>query len=111
MYAYDSGAWFGDADPKRRNVWVGDALRAGNSERVGHPTQKPLGLMRHIVAGVVRPGGVVLDPFAGSGTTLLAAKQLGRGGIGIEQSAEYVEIARRRIASDAPLFAEVVTEA
>ena len=107
MYAYDSGAWFGDKDPKRRNYWHGDTLRAGNSEKAGHPTQKPLALMHHIVSALVPPGGLVLDPFAGSGSTLLAAKQLGRCAIGIELDPDYVQIARRRIASDAPLFAEI----
>lgn len=51
---------------------------------------------------------VVLDPFLGSGTTALVADQLGRNAIGIELNAEYVEISRRRIAGDAPMFADVV---
>jgi DNA modification methylase len=50
----------------------------------------------------------VLDPFAGSGTTLLAADRLGVNAIGIEQSAEYVADIHRRLAEDAPLFAEPV---
>jgi site-specific DNA-methyltransferase (adenine-specific) len=49
----------------------------------------------------------VLDPFMGSGSTLKAAELEGFRAIGIELSAEYIEIARRRIASDAPLFADV----
>lgn len=74
-----------------------------------HPYEKPLGLMRWIV-GLVLPAAtrcdqVVLDPFAGSGTTLVAARQLGFGFIGIEREAKYVEIARRRLAATAgPLF-------
>lgn len=107
MYAYDSGAWFGDKDTKRSNVFTGDSLRAGNSEREGHPTQKPLAIMAHIVRSLVPPGGCVLDPFCGSGTTLVAAKKLQRSAIGIELNPAYIDIARRRIAADAPLFAEV----
>lgn len=53
--------------------------------------------MRWLVRLVTPPGGVVLDPFTGSGTTLMAAVLEGFSGIGIEQDAEYIEIARRRI--------------
>jgi DNA modification methylase len=52
---------------------------------------------------------VVLDPFLGSGTTLLVADQLGRDGIGIELNPEYAVMAENRIRSDAPMFAEVVS--
>jgi hypothetical protein len=49
----------------------------------------------------------VLDPFLGSGTTALVADQLGRNAVGIELNSEYAEMARRRIAGDAPMFADV----
>ena len=49
----------------------------------------------------------MLDPFAGSGSTLIAADREGFNAIGIEREAEYCEIARRRLSTDAPLFAEV----
>jgi site-specific DNA-methyltransferase (adenine-specific) len=62
--------------------------------------------MDWLVKLVTPPGGTVLDPFAGSGTTLLAADRLGLDAIGIEQSAEYVADIHRRLAADAPLFAE-----
>lgn len=52
-------------------------------------------------------GGTVLDPFGGAGTTGLVADRMQRDAILIELNPEYIEIARRRIASDAPLFAEV----
>jgi site-specific DNA-methyltransferase (adenine-specific) len=67
-----------------------------------HPCEKPLDLMRHILRVSVRPGGVVLDPFAGSGSTLVAAQAEGMRYIGIEREAEYVAIARARLASAAP---------
>jgi DNA modification methylase len=66
------------------------------AENDGHPNQKPLGLMRWLVSKLP-PGGTVLDPFVGSGSTGVAAVQLGFNFIGIEQSAEYLAIARRRI--------------
>lgn len=55
---------------------------------------------------VTPPGGVVLDPFAGSGTTLVAAKEEGFGYIGIELEPEYVEIAEARLAAAERLVAE-----
>jgi DNA modification methylase len=69
-----------------------------------HPTVKPLDLMSWLTRLVTPPGGVVLDPFAGSGSTLIAALRQGFRAIGIEREPEYVAIARRRIEEDAPLM-------
>lgn len=66
--------------------------------RNGHPTVKPLDLMRWLVRLVTPPGGLVLDPFAGSGTTLVAAKLEGFRAIGIERDPEAVDICWRRLA-------------
>jgi DNA modification methylase len=63
-----------------------------------HPTVKPIALMRWLCRLVTPPGGVVLDPFTGSGTTGCAATLEGFGFVGIEREAEYVAIAERRIA-------------
>lgn len=64
-----------------------------------HPTVKPLSLMKYILTLLAPPGDpIVLDPFAGSGTTLLAAKELGIRAMGIELETEYCEIAKNRIA-------------
>lgn len=75
-----------------------------------HPTVKPVTLMRWLVRLVTPPGGTVLDPFAGSGTTGIACAIESLGFVGIEQNAEYVEIAERRIAywtpEPLPLFVE-----
>ena len=62
-----------------------------------HPTVKPLKLMSYLITLTTREGDTVLDPFVGSGTTVVAAKQLGRKGIGIEREAEYAEIAKARV--------------
>lgn len=72
----------------------GAALQDGKQ----HPTQKPVALMKWCIeqAGV-KPGGTILDPFAGSGTTGVAAVQMGRTFIGIEREPKYFEIACRRI--------------
>ena len=63
-------------------------------EATGHPTQKPLSLVWAILASI---SGTVLDPFLGSGTTLVAAYRLGRRGVGIEISEEYCELSAKRL--------------
>lgn len=69
-----------------------------------HPTVKPIELMRWLVRLVTPPAGIVLDPFAGSGTTGIAALREDFSFIGIEREPEYVQIARERIRQDAPLI-------
>ena len=98
VFGFDSGAFFGDTDPSRRNVMLADGLRNGNSERAGHPTQKPIHVMQHLVAALCPPGGVTLDPFMGSASTGMAALRTGRRFIGIEIDRRYFDIACERIA-------------
>lgn len=71
--------------------------QATQDERAQHVTAKPLDLMR-IVARICPPGGTILDPFAGSGSTLVAALAEGRSAIGIEREASYVEVIKARVA-------------
>jgi site-specific DNA-methyltransferase (adenine-specific) len=68
-----------------------------------HETQKPLQLMKLLISLVTPVGAIVLDPFVGSGTTCLAAKQLERHYIGIEIEAKYVHIAEARLADLSPI--------
>ena len=72
-----------------------------------HPTVKPTELMAYLVRLVCPPGGTVLDPFMGSGSTGRGAVLDGMDFIGIELDEQYLEIARQRIRAIAPLFAEV----
>ena len=72
-----------------------------------HPTVKPVDLMQWLVRLITPPGGTVLDPFMGSGSTGIAADREGFSFIGIEQNEVYAEIARLRLIGDAPLFTEV----
>ena len=65
--------------------------------RNSHPTVKPLALMRYLLKLVCPPGARVLDPFAGSGSTLLAARELGLACTGIEVIEEHVAIINERI--------------
>jgi DNA modification methylase len=64
-----------------------------------HPTEKPVDLMGEIMGAITPPGGVVLDPFMGSGSTGVACKNLNRNFIGIERDEKYFEIAKNRIES------------
>lgn len=77
--------------PKGRPTDVVNGTRTGNEY---HPTQKPVDLMRNVCEWTA---GVILDPFMGSGTTLVACAKLGRKGIGIELDADYFEIACKRV--------------
>ena len=80
------------------------------SERVrGSGSSVVLGLRPTCTCGVAWVPGTVLDPFAGAGTTLLAAERLGRRSIGIELSPQYVALARARIVADAPLLHELAS--
>lgn len=79
------------------DVWDIPYLNPKAKERVGYPTQKPILLLERIISLVTLPGNVVLDPFAGSGTTLVAAQLLGRDAFGVDVSPEAVELARKRL--------------
>ena len=68
-------------------------------ERTGYPTQKPLALLSLLVSACCPPGGIVLDPCCGSGTTLVAAAESGRTAIGFDLSESAVRVARDRLAA------------
>ena len=90
--------WMSGPTRVYRHKWLGyfrEANRPGDG--FDHPTAKPLALMRHIIEEPRTPAGVILDPFAGSGTTLVAARQCGRHAIGIELSEQYCDVAVRRL--------------
>jgi len=74
-----------------------DVLAWQYTGNVLHPTQKPVRSLKPVIKAFTRPGEVVLDPFCGSGSTLLAAKILGRRYVGIDLDADYCQAARRRL--------------
>jgi site-specific DNA-methyltransferase (adenine-specific) len=83
------------------DVWWMTIVPPGSAERTGYPTQKPVRLLERIVAASSRPGDLVLDPYAGSGTTGVAAARLGRRWLLVDRNPAAVEIARRRLAEAA----------
>src|SRR5947209_5444659 len=89
----DDRFFVGEAD-----TWYVSRVCGTFKERTGHPCQMPEGVLERIIRVATDPGDLVLDPFAGSGTTLAAAKRLGRRYLGIELSAEYAGRIRERLA-------------
>lgn len=88
----------GDDRPSGQSMSRLDGREARKAQNT-HPTVKPKKLMAYLIRMITPPGGIVLDPFMGSGSTGIAAKECGFGFIGIEREKEYFEIAEARIAS------------
>lgn len=97
--------------PGKRPSSVYRQQRLGGDE-LRHPNEKPVTLMRRLIEDYVPPGGIVIDPFGGSGTTAVAALHEGRKCIIIERDPTYCEIIRRRVkeATDDGLFAVATPE-
>jgi len=89
-----------------RSDWLiplcGGSERLKRDGKKAHPTQKPEALLHRVLLASSKPGDIVLDPFFGTGTTGAVARRLGRQWIGIEQNAEYIAVARERIAATEP---------
>ena len=92
---YILGQGFLSTSPPMRSVIETNENRAVEVGKIGHPTPKPVGLMELLIGRC--PPGVIADPFAGSGATLLAARNLGRKAIGVELEAKYCELIAKRL--------------
>jgi len=93
-------AWTSFKTAVRKVKWKWQGMlqeRMDNKDKRYHPTQKPIGVMKWIIEKYSKPDDLILDPFAGSGSTCVAAELMGRRYIGIEQDSKYCEIARKRI--------------
>ena len=104
-HEYPQQLGLGDSGNAARFFYCAKANKKDRGEGNDHPTVKPTALMEWLVRLVTPQGGVVLDPFMGSGSTGVAAKREGMGFIGIERDEHYFEIASRRLESEpATLF-------
>ena len=89
------------------NLWD-DILPASGNERTGYPTQKPVALLDRIIKASSNEGDVILDPFCGCATTLVAADRLQRDWIGIDISAKAAELVVERIRDDQGMFEDII---
>ncbi len=99
-------AWTNLGGPARlfSHRWSGMIKASERDERRVHPTQKPVALMRWVIERYTEPGDLVIDPYMGSGTTLVAAKEIGRRAIGFELAEAYCATARRRLSETLNLW-------
>ena len=94
----DNGCWYTMA--ALRDVWELNAIGRSSKERTGYPTQKPLALLERVIRASSNPGDLVLDPFCGCATTLVAADRLQRDWVGIDLSPTAVRLVHDRIGQD-----------
>jgi site-specific DNA-methyltransferase (adenine-specific) len=91
------------------DTWAVSRVCGTFKERTAHPCQMPEALLERVIRSTSNPGDLVLDPFAGSGTTLVAAKRLGRKYLGIELSPDYADAIQERLAGVKPETGRVVS--
>ena len=97
QYRHESAHLLAKGEPKAPENPIPDVIEWHYTGNRHHPTEKPVSVLTRLIEAFTAPGNTVLDPFAGSGSTLLAANALGRSYIGVELDAGYHAIARRRL--------------
>ena len=96
-YQHECAYLLAKGSPKLPQTTLGDVIHWTYSGNKYHPTQKPLSILLPLIKTFSAPDAIVLDPFSGSGSSLIAARQLGRNYLGIEMDAEYHAIASKRL--------------
>ena len=86
------------------DVWWHTIVSPTGKEKTGYPTQKPKGILRRVIQASSKPGDLILDFFAGSGTTGAVAAELGRSFILIDQNPESIEVITKRLSDDGVAF-------
>lgn len=99
-YQHESAYLLAKGNPKPPAETIGDVIDWTYSGNKLHPTQKPVSVLMPLIQTFSRSGDLVLDPFAGSGSTLVAAKAMGRRYLGIELDTKYHAAAQSRLAGD-----------
>lgn len=102
-------AWTNKSAPARlfSHRWMGMLKASERGAKRQHPTQKPVALMRWVLQAVTEADDLICDPYAGSGATLLAARELGRRCIGIEIEERYCDVIARRLSANVLPLGEV----
>ena len=98
---FDLDAWWEALPESARKTFpflvVPKPSKAEKGKDCKHPTVKPVKLMSYLIAIGSRPGDLILDPFMGSGTTLVAAKTMGRRAVGVDNDGECIPVAEARV--------------
>lgn len=102
VFNYEELKQFTTNGKQMRNMWDIPMTPGSEKKHGKHPSQKPLALSERLIVGFTNPGELVIDPFLGSGSFLVAAKSLGRDYLGVEQNEEYAKLALARLADIAP---------
>ena len=96
VHIRDKGGYFEGGAKEKQKCYTAPC----NPSEYGHPTEKPIGIICKYLGVGSREGGIVFDPFMGSGTTAVACERLGRRWIGCELEPKYVDIANKRIEAE-----------
>lgn len=96
-YRHESAYLLAKGRPEKPHIILPDVLRWTYTGNKFHPTQKSVRVLMPLIKAYSKPGDLILDPFAGSGTTAVTARLMKRQYIGIEMNAEYADIATRRL--------------
>ena len=97
VFNYEALKGLTENGKQMRNMWDIPMTPTSEKKFGKHPSQKPLALSQRLVIGFTNPGEIVLDPFLGSGSFLVAAKDLGRKFVGVEREEEYAALAKKRL--------------